>query len=101
MERFCLFGFGFCGSCSAWDLSSLSRDQTCAPCNEVQSLNHWTAREVPRNVFFFFLIFYILIFGCAGPPLLCAGSSLSGVTLSFAMCDDLIAAASLVAEHRL
>ena len=26
-------GFGFCGPCSVWDLSSLSRDQTCAPCN--------------------------------------------------------------------
>ena len=30
-----------------WDLSSLTRDQTCTPCIGRQSLNHWTAREVP------------------------------------------------------
>ena len=33
--------------CSMWDLSSLTRDQTNAPVLEVQSLNHWTAKEVP------------------------------------------------------
>ena len=32
---------------STWDLSSPTRDQTHAPAWEVQSLNHWTAREVP------------------------------------------------------
>ena len=32
--------------CSMWDLSSLTRDQTNAPVLEVQSLNHWTAKEV-------------------------------------------------------
>ena len=32
----------------AWDLSSLTRDQTCAPAVEVWSLNPWTAREVPH-----------------------------------------------------
>ena len=34
-----------------WDLSSLIRDQTRAPCTlavEAWSLNHWTAREVPN-----------------------------------------------------
>ena len=30
-----------------WDLSSLTRDQTCTPCIGRRSLNHWTAREVP------------------------------------------------------
>ena len=30
-----------------WDLSSLSRDQTCASALEVWSLKHWTTREVP------------------------------------------------------
>ena len=30
-----------------WNLSSLTRDQTCAPALEVRSLNHCTAREVP------------------------------------------------------
>ena len=30
-----------------WDLSSPTRDQTCAPSLRVQRLNLWTAREVP------------------------------------------------------
>ena len=30
-----------------WDLSSPIRDQTCALYTGRQSLNHWTAREVP------------------------------------------------------
>ena len=29
--------------------SSLTRDWTCAPAAEVQSLNHWTSREVPYD----------------------------------------------------
>ena len=32
-----------------WDLSSLTRDQTCTPCIGRWSLNHWTTREVPRG----------------------------------------------------
>ena len=28
-----------------WDLSSLTRDQTCTPCTGSQSLNHWTVGE--------------------------------------------------------
>ena len=32
-----------------WDLSSLTRDQTCTPCIGRRSLNHWTAREVPKR----------------------------------------------------
>ena len=32
-----------------WDLSSSTRDRTCTPCIGRQSLNHWTAREVPQN----------------------------------------------------
>ena len=37
-----------------WDLSSLTRDRTHAPCiGSVWSLNHWTAREVPRLGFSF------------------------------------------------
>ena len=35
-----------------WDLSSPTRDQTCTPCIGRQSLNHWTAREVPEKNFF-------------------------------------------------
>ena len=32
-----------------WDLSSLTRDQTCTPCTGRQSLNHWTTREAPDS----------------------------------------------------
>ena len=31
-----------------WDLNSQIRDGTCIPCFGRQSLNHWTAREVPN-----------------------------------------------------
>ena len=34
---------------SIWDLSSSTRDQTCAPCIGGQGLNHWTAREVSMH----------------------------------------------------
>ena len=34
-----------------WDLSSRTRDQTHTPRTGRQSLNHWTAREVPRMIF--------------------------------------------------
>ena len=34
---------------STWDLSSLARNRTCAPCIEDWSLNHWTAREVSKK----------------------------------------------------
>ena len=30
-----------------WNLSSLTRNQTCIPCTARQFLNHWTTREVP------------------------------------------------------
>ena len=33
---------------SMWDLSSLTRDWTCTLSIVKQSLNHWTAREVPE-----------------------------------------------------
>ena len=34
-----------------WDLSSLTRDGTRIPCIGRWSLNHWTAREVPAQLF--------------------------------------------------
>ena len=34
-----------------WDLSSLTRDQTCASCLARLSLNCWTSREVSLTVF--------------------------------------------------
>ena len=36
-----------------WDLGSPTRDGTCAPCIGRQSLNHCTAREVPRRQIFY------------------------------------------------
>ena len=39
---FCLNGM--------WDLGFLTRDRACTPCIGRQSLNHWTAREVPLNL---------------------------------------------------
>ena len=35
-----------------WDLSSLTRDQTCPPCMGRQSLNHWTTGEVMQRFLF-------------------------------------------------
>ena len=34
------------------DLSSLTRDRTCAPAVAAQSPNHWTAREFPESIVF-------------------------------------------------
>ena len=34
-----------------WDLSSLTRNQTCVPCVGRWSLNQWTTREVPPSPF--------------------------------------------------
>ena len=36
-------------TCSMWDLSSTTRDQTQAPALGVQSLIHWTTKEVPAQ----------------------------------------------------
>ena len=38
--------FGF-WSQGMWDLSALTRDEGHAPCIARQSLNHWTAKEIP------------------------------------------------------
>ena len=35
--------------CGTWDLSVSTRGRTRAPCSGSQSLNHWTAREVPGH----------------------------------------------------
>ena len=37
------------------DLSSPTRDRTCAPAVDVQSLNHWIPREVYTHTFFPFI----------------------------------------------
>ena len=54
-----IFFFFFGLLCGMRDLSSLIRDQTCAPEVEMQSPNHWTAREFPRIIFeeYIFLIY--------------------------------------------
>ena len=39
--------FGLFWPGGMWVLGSPTRDQTCTPSTGRQSLNHWTAREVP------------------------------------------------------
>ena len=41
------FFFFLAALCSMRDLSSPTRDQTCAPCSGSTESNHWTARDVP------------------------------------------------------
>ena len=49
-SRVCRFnGCGVWVLCSMWDLSSLTRDQTCISCIARWILNHWTTREVPGS----------------------------------------------------
>ena len=51
--------------CSMWDLSSLTRDQTCAPpALGAWSLNHLTAREAPNLSIFEFYINGIILCIC-------------------------------------
>ena len=47
---FCFYALVF-WPLGMWNLSSLTRDQTCTPCIGRQSLNHWTATEVPQSPF--------------------------------------------------
>ena len=42
-----------CVPCNMWDLSSLSRDWTCAPCRGSSHVNHWTAGKSWGTVYFF------------------------------------------------
>ena len=35
-----------------WDLSSLTRDQSCIPCIGRWILHHWITREVPKIIIF-------------------------------------------------
>ena len=46
-----------------WDLISPTRDGTRAPAVEVRSLNHWTAREVPRKVILILICKTLLNYG--------------------------------------
>ena len=54
-----------CGDClffptphNLWDLRSLTRDRTHAPCvGGRQILNHWTTREVPKVIYLFRVCF--------------------------------------------
>ena len=57
-----------------WDLSSPTRDRTHTPCIGRQSLNHWTAREVPSLWFWFVFPWWLVmlsIFSCACCPSIC------------------------------
>ena len=76
------------------------------PALRAWSLNHWTASEVPSQLFFFFnkFIYFIHIFLAAlGPRCWAQAFSSCGERglLFFVVHGLLIAVASLVAEHRL
>ena len=43
------FFFFLAAPCGMWDLSSRLRIEPVPPALEAQSLNHWTAREVPES----------------------------------------------------
>ena len=48
MLQYCFcFIFWFFGG--TWDLSSLTRDQTCSPCTGRWSVNRWTTRDIPHQ----------------------------------------------------
>ena len=49
-EKTVFFQVGGAGRATRlWDLSSETREPRRAPAGEVQSLNHWTTREVPEK----------------------------------------------------
>ena len=50
--QYCFFFFFFFWLWGMWDLSSLSRAETCTPYNGRWSFIHWTTREVPQLLFF-------------------------------------------------
>ena len=51
--QYCLcFMFCFFWTGGIWDLSILTRDWTHAPCIGRQQLNHWTTRDVPRQILY-------------------------------------------------
>ena len=62
--------FWFCPR-GIWDFSTPARDRTHTPCIGRWNLNHWTSREV--SVFFYFILFYLFIYGCVGSSFLCEG----------------------------
>ena len=37
--------------CSIWNLSSVAKDRTHAPCIAREILNYWPTREVPAGIF--------------------------------------------------
>ena len=52
-QPFEIYPFSFFFPVWMWDLSSPTRDQTCAPTVEVESLNRWSTREVPGGIAFY------------------------------------------------
>ena len=50
------FFFFWSMPCGMWDLSSLTRDQTCSSALEAESHNHWTARK--SSSLHFFCVFF-------------------------------------------
>ena len=67
-------------------LRSLTRDWTCAPSVEAQSVNHWTSREIPADMYCWSvcLLFFFLTCtfeSCAGKPPLASPTQDEVVTL--------------------
>lgn len=50
-RRGCPFFYFLAAACGMWALISLTRIKAVSPGVEVQSTNHWAAREAPRVVF--------------------------------------------------
>jgi len=56
-KKFSCF-FSFLATSQAYS-TSLTRDQTCAHCSGIGSLNHWTTRDAPN-----FIFLYVFCFVC-------------------------------------
>ena len=49
-------------ACYVGNLSSLTRDWTCAPAGKVQSLNHWATGESPGFYIYIYIYIYFFFF---------------------------------------
>ena len=60
---------------SFWDLSSLTEIRPGPTAVNTPSPNHWTAREFPTELFFFFFRFYSFIYLLNNTKTFCIGYS--------------------------
>ena len=56
-----------------WDLSSLTRDLTWIPSNEIAKLNHWISKEVPWSSLHFSFAFLATLHAMRDPSSLLRG----------------------------